>query len=101
MLIRNHVEYLTDSNAILNIIVKYEENTNNTRLSIGGLNHNPVVCGFTLERKSLTPRYVQHKSLGKIVFKTHSAWISYIQGNKDNIQSATGERINCTGLYFI
>ncbi len=92
-----YVPYTTDFGEVVNIKIRYENNETE-RLQRGGLEPLPdTQCKWTVNRKDLTPRYVETKDFGKVYFGTHANWIEYIQDttNINNILKAYGEVVNC------
>ena len=93
------LEYTTDTGKEVGIQLKMQPTNANQRLSAGGFptNNNNEDCFFTVPRRRLTPRYVDHKTLGRIFFRTHALWVQYINNsnNAKNIISVAGERYTC------
>ena len=96
----NFVRYTTDDGLEIIIAVKYE-NDNDLRLTTGNFTSEFLInagCKAQMPRKQLKPRYIDTLTLGRIYFRTHQAWLEYIEPNRGIIKSVQGESISCTGL---
>lgn len=93
-------EYTLDNGKRVNIQIRYDDSENpQQRLQRGGFptQTTTMPCYFNVPRKRLKPRSVMTTDMGNVIFRTHQAWLNFINdsNNRDKILSVKGEEYSC------
>lgn len=100
----NYLQYTTDDDKVVTVNLKYEDEGNEDRLTTGGFTAQYRIaegCRVTMSRKRIKPRYCDTTNKGRVYFRTHALWKTYISVNKATVIKACGECLSCTVINFI